>query len=459
MNETIHHKLSILAESAKYDVSCASSGVGRAGVPGGVGNSLSMGICHSFADDGRCISLLKVLLTNHCLYDCAYCVNRRSNDIPRAAFTVRELVDLTTGFYRRNYIEGLFLSSAVIRNPDYTMELMIAVLRTLRSAERFNGYIHLKSIPGASRELVRQAGLFADRLSVNIEIPSESNLKRLAPEKDHSSVYKPMLYIQQGVEENREERKKFRHAPRFAPAGQSTQMIIGASNEHDKDILRLSSLLYRGPGLKRVYFSGYIPVNSGDARLPALRTTPPLVRENRLYQADWLMRFYHFDAAEIADDTQPDLPLDIDPKLAWALRHPEFFPLDVNTAEYTHILRVPGIGVRSAERIVAARRHRRLLPEHLTRIGVVMKRARYFLYFTGTPPLTIHEVGAHYIHRVLSNAKRGKGPEQCSLFEAPRTSGASVDTGHTGASGSGAGVFMPALPPAVSPLPAAVERV
>ena len=418
MNETTLKKLTILAESAKYDVSCASSGTTRGNTAGGVGSAAGWGVCHSFADDGRCIALLKVLLTNHCLYDCAYCVNRRSNDIPRATFTVRELVDLTIGFYRRNYIEGLFLSSAVIKNPDYTMELMLAVLRALRTTHKFNGYIHLKGIPGASRELVHQAGLLADRLSVNIEIPSESNLKRLAPEKDHESVYKPMLYIRQGVEENREERKKFRTVPRFAPAGQSTQMIIGASNEHDRDILRLSSLLYRGPALKRVYFSGYIPVNSNDARLPALRQSP-LGRENRLYQADWLMRLYQFDAEEILDDSQPDLALDIDPKLAWALRHPEFFPLDVNKADYAHILRVPGIGLKSAEKIVAARRHRKLLPEHLGKIGVVMKRARYFLAFPGTTSFTIQEAGPAYVRRLLTENRPEAGPRQLSLFAPP----------------------------------------
>ena len=414
MNETLLNKLTILAESAKYDVSCASSGVSRGKAPGGMGNALNLGVCHSFADDGRCISLLKVLLGNDCLYDCAYCVNRRSNDVPRAAFTARELTDLTLGFYRRNYIEGLFLSSAVIRSPDYTMELMLAVLRSLRVRHKFNGYIHLKAIPGAGRELIHQAGLLADRLSVNIEIPSETGLRRLAPEKNHASVYKPMLFIRQGLEENREERKKFRHAPRFAPAGQSTQVIIGASNERDRDILRLSALLYRGPGLKRVYFSAYVPVNSYDARLPALRQAP-LLRENRLYQADWLMRLYQFEADEILDGAQPDLDLDIDPKLAWALRHPEFFPLDVNAADYTQLVRVPGIGLRSAERIVAARRHRKLLPEHVGKIGVVMKRARYFLTFPGLPARTIQEIGSAGVRCALTERKQSAGPQQLLL--------------------------------------------
>ena len=378
MKEEILKKLVILAESAKYDVSCSSSGTQRNSRPGAVGSAAGLGVCHSFSDDGRCISLLKLLLSNRCIYDCAYCVNRRTNDIPRASIGSRELAELTVEFYRRNYIEGLFLSSAVVKNPDYTMEQMIDAVRFLRKHYKFNGYIHMKSIPGASRELVRQAALYADRLSVNIEIPSEANLRYLAPEKDHQSVYAPMRHIRQGIEENREERRSFRHAPRFAPAGQSTQMIIGASNERDRDILRLASMLYNGPGLKRVYYSGFIPVNAHDARLPVLGQAP-LLREKRLYQADWLMRFYNFSAEEIAGDSFPDLETEIDPKLAWALRHPEYFPLDVNVAEYDMLLRVPGLGLQSARRILAARRQARLGREELGRLGVVMKRARYFL--------------------------------------------------------------------------------
>lgn len=342
-------KLKILAESARYDASCASSGVSRRNTPGGLGNAAGWGVCHSFTADGRCVSLLKVLLTNHCVYDCAYCVNRRGNDIPRAAFTVRELVTVTIEFYRRNYIEGLFLSSGVLGSPDATMERMVRVLHELRVRERFNGYIHMKSIPGASRELVQAAGRYADRLSVNIEIPSDANLRRLAPEKSHAAVYEPMRLICRELENNHEERQRFRHAPRFSPAGQSTQLIVGASNERDRDILRLASLLYQGPKLKRVYYSGFIPVNAYDDRLPAL-PRPPLARENRLYQADWLLRFYRFTAEELLDDTTPDLDLDIDPKLGWALRHPDFFPLDLNTAAYEHIVRVPGIGLKSADR-------------------------------------------------------------------------------------------------------------
>ena len=416
MNESTFKKLTILAESAKYDVSCSSSGVSRSNTKGGIGSASGWGICHSFTDDGRCVSLLKTLYTNHCLYDCAYCINRRSNDIPRAAFTVQELVDLTIGFYRRNYIEGLFLSSGVIKNPDHTMEGMVRVLKILRTVHRFNGYIHMKSIPGASRELVHQAGLYADRLSVNIEIPSESNLKLLAPEKDHQSVYAPMRYIQQGVLENREEQKRYRSAPKFAPAGQSTQMIIGASNEHDRDILRLSSLLYQGPELKRVYYSGFVPVNSYDSRLPALLQTP-LVRENRLYQADWLMRFYQFDAEEILSDEQQDLDLEIDPKLGWALRNPEFFPLDVNKADYAQILRIPGVGVKSAQRIIASRRYGRLAPEHLKKMGVAMNRAQFFITAQSGPAFTIQEAGPAYVRKVLSEKRKPKNRSyQLSLF-------------------------------------------
>ena len=422
MHENTLARLTILAESAKYDVSCSSSGVSRAGVPGGIGGASGLGVCHSFTDDGRCISLLKILLTNHCIYDCAYCINRRSNDIRRASFSSRELAGLTVEFYRRNYIEGLFLSSGIIRDPDYTMEQLVNTVRELRKLHKFNGYIHMKSIPGASRELVRQAGLYADRLSVNIEIPSEANLKYLAPEKDHQSVYLPMRHIRQGIEESREDRRKSRLAPRFAPAGQSTQMVIGASNERDKDILRLAAMLYAGPALKRVYYSGFIPVNAYDARLPALAQAP-LARENRLYQADWLMRFYHFTAGEIADDEHPDLDLDIDPKLAWALRHPEAFPLDVNKAGYECLLRVPGIGLTSVRRILAARRHRKLGKEQLARMGVVMKRARYFLALPESPAgqavRSIQEIGPDRLRSLLTTGLKRQGATQLSFFGNP----------------------------------------
>ena len=402
MNEQVIQKLKILTESAKYDVSCASSGtVRRNSRKDGLGNTVGgWGICHSFSEDGRCISLLKIMLTNYCIYDCAYCINRVSNDIPRATLSVSELVDLTIEFYRRNYIEGLFLSSGVVRNPDYTMERLVRVAKDLREVHRFNGYIHLKSIPGASEELVRQAGRYADRLSDNLEIPTEKNLKLLAPEKDHQSVYKPMLYIQQGALESAEERKKHRHAPRFAPAGQSTQMIVGATSETDRDILNVSSALYQRPTMKRVYYSGYISVNTYDKRLPALKQ-PPLVRENRLYQADWLLRFYQFRVDELVDDASPDLDLEVDPKLAWALRHPEFFPVNILTADYEALLRVPGIGVRSARLIVLSRRFSRIGLYDLKRMGAVVKKARYFITCHELPDKTILDLGPAGVRKLL----------------------------------------------------------
>ena len=402
MNEQVIQKLKILTESAKYDVSCASSGtVRRNSRKDGLGNTVGgWGICHSFSEDGRCISLLKIMLTNYCIYDCAYCINRVSNDIPRATLSVSELVDLTIEFYRRNYIEGLFLSSGVVRNPDYTMERLVRVAKDLREVHRFNGYIHLKSIPGASEELVRQAGRYADRLSVNLEIPTEKNLKLLAPEKDHQSVYKPMLYIQQGALESAEERNKHRHAPRFAPAGQSTQMIVGATSETDRDILNVSSALYQRPTMKRVYYSGYISVNTYDKRLPALKQ-PPLVRENRLYQADWLLRFYQFRVDELVDDASPDLDLEVDPKLAWALRHPEFFPVNILTADYEALLRVPGIGVRSARLIVLSRRFSRIGLYDLKRMGAVVKKARYFITCHELPDKTILDLGPAGVRKLL----------------------------------------------------------
>ena len=393
LTEKTIEKLRILAESAKYDVSCSSSGTVRKGKQGMVGNTVGgMGICHSFADDGRCISLLKVMLTNYCKYDCAYCINRRSNDIPRATLSVSELEEIVMEFYRRNYIEGLFLSSGVVRTPDYTMERLTAIVRDLRTIHRFNGYIHLKSIPGASQELLNEAGRYADRMSVNIEIPREESLKLLAPEKDHQSVFKPMKLIQQGVLENKEDRRRMRHAPRFVPAGQSTQMIVGATAETDRDILSMSSALYGQPTMRRVYYSGYISVNTYDPRLPVLKQ-PPLVRENRLYQADWLMRFYQFRVDEIVDELHTNLDLEVDPKLAWALRHPEAFPVDINTAEYERILRVPGIGVKSAMLIVSSRRFNRITSYHLKKMGVVMKKAKYFI--------TCHELTDGYANPIV----------------------------------------------------------
>ncbi len=416
MTEETLNKLRILTESAKYDVSCSSSGTVRANRGQGVGNTVGgVGICHSFADDGRCISLLKVMLTNYCMYDCAYCINRTSNDIPRATLSVSELVELTMEFYRRNYIEGLFLSSGVVRNPDYTMERLVRVVKDLRTIHRFNGYIHLKSIPGASRELVSEAGLYADRMSVNIEIPNENSLKLLAPEKNFQSVYEPMKFIQQGVLENKEERRHLRHVPRFVPAGQSTQMIVGATPDRDRDILRLSSALYARPTMRRVYYSGYIHVNTYDKRLPILKQ-PPLVRENRLYQADWLLRFYQFKVEEIVDDTHPDLDLEIDPKLAWALRHPEQFPVDINKADYEMILRVPGIGVKSATLIVNSRRFGRVTSFHLKKMGVVMKKAKYFITCGELLSPSVNELHPENVRRLLvPRPKRNIDERQLTL--------------------------------------------
>ena len=410
MNERILEKLNILADAAKYDVSCASSGTSRPAVKGGIGTATGWGICHSFTPDGRCISLFKILLTNHCIYDCAYCTNRRSNDVKRTAFTPRELAELTIAFYQRNYIEGLFLSSGVMRNPDYTMEQMLRVVKLLREQYRFNGYIHMKAIPGASDNLIAQAGRYADRMSVNLEIPSEENLKLLAPEKNYSEVFAPMRFIQQGMLESAEDRKKFRSAPRFVPAGQSTQLIIGATPDNDRQILTLASALYRRPSFKRVYYSGYIPVNNGDSRLPTL-AAPPLVRENRLYQADWLMRFYQFKASEIVDESHPDLELDLDPKMGWALRHPEFFPVDVNSAPYEMILRVPGIGVKSAKLIVASRRYGRLSTTQLKKIGVVMKRAQYFILCRELPMQTVNELTPQYVRRQVTQKQQKRTAE------------------------------------------------
>jgi len=377
----LEEKLKILGDAAKYDASCSSSGSGRAGKDG-FGNAHMAGICHTWAADGRCISLLKVLMSNACIYNCSYCVNRCENNTPRAAFTPEELACLTTEFYRRNYIEGLFLSSAVVRSPDYTMELMLKALRILRNEYRFYGYIHLKVIPGCDPRLIYEAGLLADRLSVNIELPSESSLKLLAPQKQKPAILSPMDSIKALKLQNAEERKLFRSAPLFAPAGQTTQMIVGATPDTDLAILKLSKSLYKRYQMKRVYFSAYIPVGNHPV-LPGPDKPAPLLREHRLYQADWLMRFYKFDADEIVDGNHPNLDADVDPKCSWALRHPEFFPVEVNSADYEMLLRVPGIGVKSADRIVAARRHRKLDPEDLRKMGVVMKRAQYFVTAKG----------------------------------------------------------------------------
>lgn len=384
MNERIREKLTILADAAKYDVSCASSGSDRKNTNKGIGDSTGMGICHSYTEDGRCVSLLKILLTNVCIFDCAYCVSRKSNDIKRAAFTVQEVVDLTINFYRRNYIEGLFLSSGIFKNADTTMERLVLVAKKLRTEEKYNGYIHLKTIPGASDELMKEAALYADRLSVNIELPTENGLKLLAPEKDRKDMIQPMNVIKNGILQYQEEKKTLVNTPKFAPAGQSTQMIIGATNETDLQIIQSADQLYRGFALKRVYYSGYVPVLKDD-RLPSPDTKVPMLRENRLYQADWLMRFYGFKAIEIVDPVQPNLDLEIDPKLSWALRNLNAFPVDINKADIQFILRVPGIGLHSARKIIAARKFANLTWEGLKKIGVAINRAKYFISCKNSP--------------------------------------------------------------------------
>ncbi len=377
MSERVMEKLSILADAAKYDVSCASSGSNRKNENKGLGNA-SGGICHAYTEDGRCVSLLKILLTNHCIFDCAYCVSRKSNDIKRAAFTVQEVVDLTINFYRRNYIEGLFLSSGIFKNADYTMERLVRIAKKLRQEHNFHGYIHLKAIPGASDELLKEAGLFADRLSVNVEMPTEQSLKLLAPDKNRKDMIAPMKYLKGAIEENREEKRLFKKAPLFAPAGQSTQMVIGATPESDLEILWMANQFYNKMKLKRVYYSGYVPV-SNDNRLPAMGTPVPMIRENRLYQADWLIRFYGFAVEEIVDESNPLLDTDIDPKLSWALRNLHVFPLDINKADLSLIMRIPGIGVSSAKKIVAARTFTQLTWEHLKKFGIAVNRARNFV--------------------------------------------------------------------------------
>lgn len=376
--DKLKDKLEILADAAKYDVSCSSSGGNRKNTNKGLGDSSASGICHTYTEDGRCVSLLKILLTNFCIYDCAYCVTRKSNDITRAAFTVEEVVDLTINFYRRNYIEGLFLSSGIFKNADYTMERLVRVAKKLRLEHNFNGYIHLKSIPGASDELMREAGLYADRLSMNLEIPTESGLKLLAPDKNHQDMINPMKFVKNELIIYKEEKKKFKSTPKFAPAGQSTQVIVGATQENDFQIIQVADHFYNNYNMKRVYYSGYVPV-SNDARLPGIGSQVPLVRENRLYQADWLMRFYGFKANEILEKDNPFLDLEVDPKMGWALRNITQFPVIIQNAPLEMILRVPGIGVKSAHKIVHARRFQNLTMEHLKKIGISVNRARYFI--------------------------------------------------------------------------------
>lgn len=381
LDQNTIHKLGILAESAKYDVSCASSGVNKKNT-GKLGNSIAGGICHTWSSDGRCVSLLKTLMSNDCVYDCEYCVNRSSNDIRRTSFTAEEIVTLTIEFYRRNYIEGLFLSSAVEKNPNHTMEKIVKVLMLLRNREQFTGYIHVKAIPGADQLLIYQAGQLADRMSVNIELPSEASLKLLAPQKQPNMLFLPMAQIKQGIHRSKDERRRFRNAPKFVPAGQSTQMIIGATDDTDRSILMASEKLYKTFEMKRVYYSAYMPVNEGK-NLPALYSAPPLLREHRLYQADFLLRFYKFSASEILTEENSNFDLDFDPKLNWAFSHIELFPMEINKVSYDDLLRIPGIGVTSASRIVRQRRLISVRFEDLNKMGVVVKRAKYFLTCNG----------------------------------------------------------------------------
>lgn len=378
----LNEKLRILADAAKYDVACTSSGVDRKNGSIGTGNAVACGICHSFSADGRCISLLKILLTNDCCYDCVYCVNRVDNDTERATFSPDEVCTLTMGFYRRNYIEGLFLSSAVYRNPSYTMELIYETVLRLRTVYHFHGYIHVKAIPGADPQLIQQTGFLVDRMSCNLELPTAEGLRSLAPNKPRRQLLKPMRQIQQQITVSKHEVALYRHAQPFVPAGQSTQMIIGATGESDYQIMSVSEALYGRFKMKRVFYSAYVGVNE-DSRLPAVGTLPPLLREHRLYQADWLIRFYGFKAAELLSKRQPNFNLLLDPKCDWAVRHLEAFPVEVMTADYYQLLRVPGLGVNSARRICRARRYGGLRFEDLKKMGVVLKRAMYFITCQG----------------------------------------------------------------------------
>lgn len=382
MSKSIEEKLRILSDAAKYDVSCSSSGSSRKNTNNGLGNAAINGICHSWSADGRCISLLKILMTNYCIYDCKYCINRKDNDIERAILSPDEIVKLTINFYRRNYIEGLFLSSGIIKSADYTMELMIAVAKKLRLEEKFNGYIHMKVIPGASRQLINEIGLYVDRVSVNIEFAENTALKLLAPDKKATDISTSMGLIRKNMIENAEDKKIFKSTPSFTPAGQTTQMIIGASGESDYAILARSENLYKNFDLKRVYYSGYVPVNKSGI-LVSTEQAVPMIREHRLYQADWLLRFYDFKADEILDEKDPFVDPLLDPKTNWAIKNSHFFPIEINKASYKDLLRVPGIGVTSAKRIVMTRKYSTIRYEHLKKLGIVIKRAKYFIVVNG----------------------------------------------------------------------------
>lgn len=421
-NMGIQEKLSILSDAAKYDVSCTSSGVDRKGSGQGLGNTVKAGICHSFSADGRCISLLKILFTNECIYDCKYCLNRKSNDVRRATFTPDEICTLTMEFYRRNYIEGLFLSSGIYKNPTYTMELIYSAIWKLRNEYHFEGYIHVKAIPGADEGIVQNLGLLADRMSVNLELPTAEGLKRLAPNKTRTTILRPMRLIQNGITENKNEIALYRHAPKFVPAGQSTQMIVGATPENDYQLVTVAESLYQKFRMKRVFYSAYVQLNQ-DKDLPALPGGPPLLREHRLYQADFLMRFYGFRAGELLSEDKPNFNMFLDPKCDWALRHLELFPVEINRADYNLLLRVPGIGVKSAQRIVKARKFGNLNFSDLKKIGVVLKRALYFICCSGKMMYRT-KIEEDYIMRNLLYLEEKKPPQvgelsyrQLSLFD------------------------------------------
>ncbi len=411
--QSVMEKLRILTDAAKYDVACTSSGSERNGSGTGMGNAIKAGICHSFSADGRCISLLKILFTNHCIYDCKYCINRRSNDVERAAFTPEEICELTMNFYRRNYIEGLFLSSGIIENPTYTMELIYASIWKLRNIHRFEGYIHVKAIPGADAGVIQKLGLLVDRMSVNLELPTTESLKNLAPNKNRKTILTPMRQIQNGITAGKNEVALYRHAPKFVPAGQSTQMIIGATPENDFQIISVAEALYKRFALKRVFYSAFVKVNE-DKALPALPGGPPLLREHRLYQADFLLRYYGFGADELLSEKRPNFNVLLDPKCDWALRHLELFPMEINRVSYEMLLRIPGIGVKSAQRIVRGRRLGSLGFEDLKKIGVVLKRALYFICCNGRMMYRT-KIEEDYITRNLLNVKE-KLPAQPDIL-------------------------------------------
>ncbi len=420
---SLTEKLAILADAAKYDVACTSSGVDRKGDGKGMGNTFASGLCHAFAADGRCVSLLKILFTNECIFNCAYCQNNCNNDLPRAAFTPEEICTLTMEFYRRNYIEGLFLSSGILVSPNYTMDLIYQTLLKLRQEHHFNGYIHVKAIPGADPALIARTGFLADRMSINLELPTANGLKQLAPYKSRATILKPMRQIQTGITENKHELAIYKKAPQFVPAGQSTQMIIGATPENDYQIMSVTEALYQKFGLKRVFYSAFVNVNC-DTRLPMLPSGPPLLREHRLYQADWLLRYYHFSVAELLSQDKPNFNIYLDPKCDWALRHLEFFPVEINRAPYKTLLRVPGIGYKSASRIVKARKTSTLTFDDLKKIGVVLKRAIYFITCSGRMmyPTKLEEnyICSHLMadRTQIPREIRESGYRQLSLFDA-----------------------------------------